>query len=124
MPRGLAHPVRPTRGVSSLAFAPPAPVAFTGMDDLEGDIRAGIADAIILRKDWSRWKVTPTPCPERACWRLRIEMDGSVLDLPLDLRLQYLTDDVIRGAQPEPGHSRLRVAARRLASTLLDLIGA
>jgi hypothetical protein len=93
------------------------------MDELEGDIRAGIADAIILRPDWSRWKVTPTPCPERACWRLVVEQDGTVLELPEGVRSQYLTDDVIHGASAEPGSTKLRVAARNLTRTLLDLIG-
>ena len=92
------------------------------MDELEGDIRAGIADAIILRTDWSRWKVTPTPRPDRLCWQLIVEMDGSLFDLPPDFRPQYLTDDVIHSAQAEPGKSRLRVAARNLTRTMLDLI--
>jgi hypothetical protein len=94
------------------------------MDELEGDIRAGIADAIILRSDWSRWKVTPAPVPERACWRLVVEMDGTLLDLPPGLRIQYVTDDVIQAATAEPGCSKLRVAARNLTRTLLDLIEA
>lgn len=94
------------------------------MDDLEGDIRAGIADAIILRKDWSRWKITPTARPERACWQLTVEMDGKLLDLPPEFRPQYLTDDVIHSAHAEPDNSRLRVAARNLTRTLLELIGA
>ena len=94
------------------------------MDDLEGDIRAGIADAIILRTDWRRWKVTPTARPDRACWQLIVEMDGERLDLPADFRSQYLIDDVIHGAQAEAGKSKLRVAARNLTGRLLELVGA
>ena len=93
------------------------------MDELEEDIRAGIADAIILRTDWSRWSLSLVPLPDRACWQLRVEMDGRPVDLPPDFRPQYLTDDVIQAAHAGPGDSKLRVAARNLTRTLLDLLG-